>query len=53
MPQLWQAPYGTLEYEMPNVLTIDLETGETVEREMTAEEIAALPEASDDAAKPE
>ena len=44
MPQLWQAPYGTLEYEMPNVLTIDLETGETVEREMTAEEIAALPE---------
>ena len=29
---------------MPKIVTIDLETGETVEREMTAEEIAALPE---------
>ena len=31
----------------------DAATGETITRELTAEEIAALPEASNDAAKPE
>lgn len=30
----------------------DAETGETVTRELSAEEIAALPEASNDAAEP-
>lgn len=29
---------------MPKIVTIDIETGEQVERDMTAEEIAALPE---------
>lgn len=37
----------------PTGLFHNAATGETVERELTAEEIAALPEASDDAAKPE
>jgi len=32
---------------MPKILTIDMETGETVERQMTDEEIAALPEPLD------
>jgi hypothetical protein len=31
-------------YEMPNIITIDMTTGETVTRELTPEEIAALPQ---------
>jgi hypothetical protein len=38
---------------MYKVITFDAETGEQTERDMTPEEIAALPEATNDTSKPQ
>ena len=37
---------------MPTIIQIDVQTGEITEREMTAEEITALPVAADPAPEP-